>query len=351
MKKEVLDRCENSSSLCKLDFHLEQNHLKHPDLGFGADTVIKDKLKRDETTKADVKLFKDSCRVSLNVVTCKFVEKSPLQYAVVRNATCLVPESICNHETPAKESLKGLVSNLFQTKWITPRNGDEINSEYKRYIEKVAAGNRESFLRFSKLKDRLDEFYFFSVGGLDEYLQLYKVIKMVLTLFHGQASVKRGFNINKAMLQPNLMSKSLTSQRLVYDHMKAHNSSAESVVITKQLRDSVKRAQKQQRIDLAERKKQESDNARKHKQDAIVTDIKELEAKKIALEKVEKKLKTDSELLLIKAAEDAKNAHTYAIEGKIIMEEHKKKPTEINKLEDNKVFTRKVQGAVVNIFF
>ena len=38
------------------------------------------------------------------------------------------------------------------------------------------------------------------------------------------------------------MSKSLASQRLVYDHMKAHNSRAESVVITKQLRDSVKRA-------------------------------------------------------------------------------------------------------------
>ena len=102
---------------------------------------------------------------------------------------------------------------------------------------------------------------------------------MVLTLFHGQASVERGFNINKAMLQPNLMSKSLTSQRLVYDHMKAHNSSAESVVITKQLRDSVKRVRNQQRIDLAERKKQKSDNARKRKRDAIVTDIKELEAK------------------------------------------------------------------------
>ena len=87
------------------------------------------------------------------------------------------------------------------------------------------------------------------------------------------------------------MSKSLTSQRLVYDHMKAHNSSAESVVITKQLRDSVKKAQKHHRIDLAERKKQESDNARKHKQDAIVTNTKELEAEKIALEKVEKNLK------------------------------------------------------------
>ena len=41
-------------------------------------------------------------------------------------------------------------------------------------------------------------------------------------------------------------------------------------------------------------------------------------------------------MLLIKAAEDAKNADTYAIEGKIIMEEHNKnkKRTEINKLED-----------------
>ena len=133
---------------------------------------------------------------------------------------------------------------------------------------------------------------------------------MVLTLFHGQASVERGFNINKAMLQSNLMSKSLTSQRLVYDHMKTHNSSAESVVITKQLRYPVKRARNQQIINFAERKKQESDNARKRTQDAIITDIKELEAKKKALEKVEKKLKTDSELLLIKAAEDPKNAHT-----------------------------------------
>ena len=89
--------------------------------------MIKGKLKRDQISKADIKLFKDSCRVFLKAVTCKFVEKSPLQYVVVRNATCLDPEIICNHETLAEERLKGLVSNLIQTKWITPRNGDEIN--------------------------------------------------------------------------------------------------------------------------------------------------------------------------------------------------------------------------------
>ena len=94
---------------------------------------------------------------------------------------------------------------------------------------------------------------------------------MVLTLFRGQASVERGFNVKKAMLQPNLMSKSLTRQRLGIDRMKAHNSSAESVVFAKQLRDSVKSAQNQQRIDLAERKNQESNNAQKYKRYAIIT--------------------------------------------------------------------------------
>ena len=99
-------------------------------------------------------------------MTCKFIENSPLQYTVVRNATSLDPEIICNHKTLAKESLKGLVSNLIQTKWITPKIRDEIHREYKRYIEKVVVGNRDSYLKFSKFKNRLDEFYFSSVGGL-----------------------------------------------------------------------------------------------------------------------------------------------------------------------------------------
>ena len=195
MKKEVLDRCKNSSSLCKLDFHLEENHFNHPDLGFGADTLIKDRL-------------------------------------------------------------KGLVSNLIQTKWNIPRNGDEINSEYKRYIEKVAVGNRESFLKFSKLKDRLDEFYFSSVGCLDEYSQFCKVIKMVLILFHVQASVERGFNINKAMLLPNFDEQIFNKSEIsIQSYESPQFKCRTSCYYQKAEAYSVKRSQNQQRIDLTERKK------------------------------------------------------------------------------------------------
>ena len=183
-------------------------------------------------------------------------------------------------------------------------------------IEKVAVGNRESFLKVRKLKDRLDEFYFSSVGGLDKSPQLCKVSKMVLTLFHGQASVEWGFNINKAMLQPNLMSKFLASQRLVYDHIKAHSSSAESVVITKQLRDFIKRTRNQQRLDLAERKK--NPIMLENVTGCYCYRYKGVGGQEDRSWEFRKKLKTDSELLLIKAAENVKNAHRFAIEGEVL---------------------------------
>ena len=117
---------------------------------------------------------------------------------------------------------------------------------------------------------------------------------MVLTLFHAQASLERGFNINKAMLQPNLRSKSLTSQRLIHDHMKATIQVQNQWLLLNSLGILLKGHETNKEL-IWQKEKKQSYNARKRKRDAIVTDIKELKAKKIALEKVEKKLKTDSE--------------------------------------------------------
>ena len=52
------------------------------------------------------------------------------------------------------------------------------------------------------------------------------------------------------------------------------------------------------------------------------------------LEKVQKTLKSDSESLMLRAAEDSTKAHAYAIEAKSIMDERKRKVVEIEKLTD-----------------
>ena len=43
------------------------------------------------------------------------------------------------------------------------------------------------------------------------------------------------------------------------------------------------------------------------------------------LEKLQETLKSDSESLMLKAAQDSTKAHAYAIEAKSIMDEHERK--------------------------
>ena len=52
------------------------------------------------------------------------------------------------------------------------------------------------------------------------------------------------------------------------------------------------------------------------------------------LEKLQETLKSDSESLMMKAAEDSTKAHAYAVEAKSIMAESNRKVVEIEELSD-----------------
>ena len=151
IKPEVLDQCKTSSSLCKLDFSIEKNYLKSPNIGFGASTIIKEKVAKEEVSLADVATFKTECRTFLKSMASKIVEKSSLKYAVVLNAKCLNPDIICNKEKLAREKLTSLVENLIQQKWLSEKDGDDVITQFKRYLERVVVHNREKFLKFCKV--------------------------------------------------------------------------------------------------------------------------------------------------------------------------------------------------------
>ena len=85
--------------------------------------------------------------------------------------------------------------------------------------------------------------------------------------------------VNKDMLQPNLEGMSLISQRMIYDHLVSNDLSPQSITITKELRDPVRKAHSRQRIDLAERKEKEASDARTRKAEALTKHINELKSK------------------------------------------------------------------------
>ena len=61
--------------------------------------------------------------------------------------------------------------------------------------------------------------FFFSLPAIKKYVNLAFVIKMILTLSHGQAAVERSFSINKSVVNVNMKEESIVARKTIKDHM------------------------------------------------------------------------------------------------------------------------------------
>lgn len=92
------------------------------------------------------------------------------------------------------------------------------------------------------------------------------VIKLILSLFHGNASVERGFKVNKDSLDVNMSERSVCSLRFVHDSLTNQMKDNEigSIPISDNLVASVQQARKRYRLYLEENSKQEKAKVRHH---------------------------------------------------------------------------------------
>ena len=68
---------------------------------------------------------------------------------------------------------------------------------------------------------------------MSKYSNVSFVIKLLLTLSHGQASVERGFSNNKSILKTSMSSETVISKRLIKDHMLANGLKPHAIDISK----------------------------------------------------------------------------------------------------------------------
>ena len=114
---------------------------KEVHIGFGANTILTDKMKTDEITKREIDEFTADCLKFLESLTSKVVGKSPLRYAVVSNAKSLNPGIMCMTSEKGTKLFKKLVDKLAQLDRVTPKEVNGIYAEYKRYLEMVVMKN------------------------------------------------------------------------------------------------------------------------------------------------------------------------------------------------------------------
>ena len=111
---------------------------------------------------------------------------------------------------------------------------------------------KDKFAKLNSTDGRLDKFYFDTLTDL--HPELKKLIKLILTLSHGLASIERGFNVNKFIDHVNMEENPFISRRkLIIDHMKQKGLQTDTIIMKNGLIKSVKAARKRYDIYFEER--------------------------------------------------------------------------------------------------
>ena len=176
------------AKLAKVDVMEKENllHAKEVDTGFAARKLITDLQKKKKVSERQLFEYQNECQVFLQSLTVKLLQRCPLQYPVVRNNVCLDPKYMAAQPEQTIDKMRQLLEKLMNLKWRSADDCDTILRQYKTFIGEVGRHAREEFSAFNNLEDELDTFLFTHLGKKPRFEELWSLVKLLLTLLHGQ---------------------------------------------------------------------------------------------------------------------------------------------------------------------
>ncbi|KAG2459420.1 MYLK protein, partial [Polypterus senegalus] len=213
MKREVLDNIKTPVQMLKIDVLDKTLHLplKEVDLGFATKQALEKASEKLLEKPLPGQQFRRECVAFLSTTAKKLLDKCPLNYAAVRHMACLDPVTMISNERRAISMFEKLLQLLLNAKWNTAEDCDKILSEYKMFLTEMVQHHKEEFQGYRSSSCWLDTFMGRFAGDKAEYAILWKSMKDLFTLSHGQAAVERGYCVNKDMLVTNLKGRTLMS--------------------------------------------------------------------------------------------------------------------------------------------
>ena len=96
--------------------------------------------------------------------------------------------------------------------------------------------------------------------GSKRFMNLSKIVRLVLNMLNGNSSLERGFSINENVLWDNMQAESLISKRIIINHMKAHNLEAYTIPLTRELMKDVRHAYSRYENRLSKKREEKKKN-------------------------------------------------------------------------------------------
>ena len=180
-----------------------------------------------QSTWRDIKKFMEKCAGYL-------ANKLPLSNVLLKNLACLSP--LLRTEPSSLQMIGAVVASLPYCN--SSETSDRVLREWRSYQEAEvpedfyieAKGQNSDGTAYVKYK-RLDSYWHRIIQMTDhhgepKYQTLATVVKLALSISHGQADVERGFSVNKMILtdRTSLSEKVLCATRTVKDVVEAYDS-------------------------------------------------------------------------------------------------------------------------------
>ena len=179
--------------------------------------------------------------------------------------------------------------------------------------------------------DRLENLFSDALQGSEAYHDLKPVLKLLLVLSHGQATVQRGFSTNKEVEVENLKSRSLIAQRIIIEHV-TRVGGVREVAISKELLHSCQLARQRYMQCLDDEKKKRLTAEEQTKRKRTLDQLDELKVKKARLSTSITHLQNTEQSLCDKAETTRKVR--FVVEANAMRRDRQKKEAEVKSLDE-----------------
>ena len=137
--------------------------------------------------------FKSDVVSFLSALCAHLVEESPIKYSLTRNARCFIPSLLVEAPETSEKRFNDLLEAIFTLQQMPGKMFEQAKGEFITFLQDAVTTHEEKFWGFDRaLKDhRLDAFYFKYLERKSSFSDFAEALKMILSLFHGQASTER----------------------------------------------------------------------------------------------------------------------------------------------------------------
>ena len=300
VKKDVLKSATSVTKLAAVDVTKAGVIRQHSKInsGFVSEKLVSRLRDQGHISERQVLEFHmETCEFMKTIVT-RLLNKSPITFSLVRNLSCLAPHVLLGDQEVCTDRFKRVLTVVNSAKLVKDDDCDQILQQFDAFIRDVQWD--EKFKEFKKNVDSLDKLYYTKIGVPSAYQKLWSVIRTLLLLSHGQATVERGFSINKQVMVENLSQKNLKCRRMIKDHL-ASVGGLKGVTLTPELLKSAASARSRYVAYLDQQDMEKESLSKKRKSEEIMQELEKMRKRQKGIEQDIKALEKSSEEAAIRA--------------------------------------------------